>query len=47
MVYFTSVESISTKVCKARNGPVAQLGERSVRIRKVSGSSPLRSTYRA
>ena len=27
-----------------RNGPVAQLGERSVRIREVKGSNPSRST---
>ena len=26
------------------NGPVAQLGERSVRIREVVGSNPFRST---
>src|SRR5437870_5359000 len=29
------------------NGPVAQLGERAVRIREVRGSSPLRSTLLA
>ena len=29
---------------RKRNGPVAQLGERTVRIRKVVGSIPIRST---
>ena len=30
--------------CCQKNGPVAQLGERSVRIREVKGSNPSRST---
>ena len=33
------------KTCKKRRyGPIAQLGERTVRIRKVVGSIPIRST---
>jgi hypothetical protein len=33
------------KTCKKRQyGPIAQLGERTVRIRKVVGSIPIRST---
>ena len=33
------------KACKKRQyGPIAQLGERTVRIRKVVGSIPIRST---
>ena len=36
--------AVKKKLFSGKNGPVAQLGERSVRIREVVGSNPFRST---
>ena len=42
LVYYSSAAGNAEEY-----GPVAQLGERSVRIRQVEGSSPFRSTKKS
>ena len=47
VLFQCSAVDLITAFTKNKYGPVAQLGERSVRIREVVGSNPIRSTIRS